>query len=105
MLLCPALLINLLRISLGFVMIIHLRRLALFPNQSSFVQTKASTEKLAKLVSDCLFDGLVFLIMDAVNEVNNNDPTSAHFAELIAACMRLFGIVLLTTPNYGVLQL
>eukprot|EP00108_Taenia_solium_P001272 TsM_001024900 transcript=TsM_001024900 gene=TsM_001024900 len=68
-------------------------------------ETKASTEKLAKLVSDCLFDGLVFLIMDAVNEVNNNDPTSAHFAELVAACMRLFGIVLLTTPNYGVLQL
>ncbi|KAL5107634.1 WD repeat and FYVE domain-containing protein 3 [Taenia crassiceps] len=71
-------------------------------------ETKASTEKLAKLVSDCLFDSLVFLIMDAVNEMNNNNnnnPTSAHFAELIAACMRLFSIVLLTTPNYGILQL
>ncbi|VDM30874.1 unnamed protein product [Hydatigera taeniaeformis] len=69
------------------------------------VEAKASAEKCAKLLNDCLFDSLVFLIMDAVTEVDSSNPTSVHFVELIAACMRLFGIVLITTPNYGVLQL
>ncbi|KAH9280985.1 WD repeat and FYVE domain-containing protein 3 [Echinococcus granulosus] len=74
-------------------------------NDHASVEAKASTEKLAKLVSDCLFDSLIFLIMDAVNGMNSCNPTSVHFGQLIAASMRLFGIVLLTTPTYGVLQL
>ncbi|VDD74216.1 unnamed protein product [Mesocestoides corti] len=67
--------------------------------------SKALVEKVAKVFSNCLFDNLTFLLIDAVTEVAGAEAEAVHFVELVVASMRVFGIILLSNPTYGVIQL
>ncbi len=63
---------------------------------------------MAKLLTANLFDSLAYLLIDAVNEMSGSSEEvlkSTHFVDLIAASMRLFGIILLSNPTPSVLQL
>ena len=69
------------------------------------LQARTVAEKASKLVADCLFDSLIYILVDALEEVNSDNAAAVHFMELVAATMRLFTIILLANPTSWVLQL
>nr|CDS28413.2 hypothetical transcript [Hymenolepis microstoma] len=71
----------------------------------STTEAKLKSDKLARLISGNLIDSLIFFLLGALNETQSSIADGVHFHELLAACLRLFGIVLITNPVYGVLQL
>ncbi|VDO03945.1 unnamed protein product [Rodentolepis nana] len=73
--------------------------------EHSSTEAKLKSERLAKLISGTIIDSLIFFLLDALNETQSSNAAAVHFHELLAACLRLFGIVLITNPVYGVLQL